>query len=133
MIPVFGRIVIHICVVLLYIYIIIGIELFVDPNESSWGQSRCEPSQQLRSDPYALFCDAQMAGITLVQILTTNNWHIIMYTAIDVTDNWFNALYFISFFFFGPILVVSLLLAMFFNMFFGVTVQSEQELSTFFS
>ena len=133
MIPVFMRIVTHVLVVLLYIYIVIGLELFV-PDESqkeTWGQSRCKASDQLQSNPYALFCNATMALITLFQILTTNNWHIIMYKAIEVTDNWFMAIYFMSFFFLGPILVVSLLLAMFFNMFFGVSMQSEEELSAF--
>eukprot|EP01084_Bolivina_argentea_P302856 522829_1 len=73
-----------------------------------------------------------MTIITLTQILTTNNWHIIMYTAIQVTDNWFNSLYFITFFFFGPILVVTYLLAMFFNIFFVSAAESETDLSDFF-
>eukprot|EP01084_Bolivina_argentea_P302269 521725_1 len=132
LIPVFARICFHVLVVLLYVYAVIGTELFVDPSVETHGHSRCDPPLQTQSHPYALFCDAQMTIMTLIQILTTNNWHIIMYTAIQVTDNWFVSAYFITFFFLGPILVLSIVLAVFFNMFFGVAAQSEHELSAFF-
>merc|ERR1719300_1951470 len=123
----------HVAVVLLYIYVVVGIELFVDPDEEQWGKSRCDAPEQFLSNPYALFCDARMAGITLFQILVTNDWHRIMYTAMEVTDNEFNCLYFITFFICGPLVIVNLVLAMFFNMFFAVRESAELELSKFYN
>eukprot|EP00485_Elphidium_margaritaceum_P005018 CAMPEP_0202692366 /NCGR_PEP_ID=MMETSP1385-20130828/6762_1 /ASSEMBLY_ACC=CAM_ASM_000861 /TAXON_ID=933848 /ORGANISM="Elphidium margaritaceum" /LENGTH=1838 /DNA_ID=CAMNT_0049347889 /DNA_START=84 /DNA_END=5600 /DNA_ORIENTATION=- len=133
MIPIFMRIVFHIVVVLMYMYMIVGMELFVSPDESSWGTDRCQSYLQVQNDPYALFCDAEMALVTLTQLITTNNWNAIMYQAMETTGNPVVALYFCTFFFIGPILAVSLLLAMFFNMFFGVAMQSEHALSAFFN
>ena len=43
-----------------------------------------------------------------------------MYEAMEVTENEFNCLYFITFFICGPLVIVNLVLAMFFNMFFAV-------------
>ena len=91
-----------------------------------WGQDRCDGVGTLSSNPYSLFCDANAAVISLFQIIVTNNWHIIMYKAIEVTDSWFVALYFISFFVLGPMLIVNFLLAVFFDMFFGVSMQHQE-------
>ena len=108
MIPVFVQIMLHIAVVLLYIYVVVGTELFVDPDPEQWGKDRCNAPKQFLSDPYALFCDAQMASITLFQILVTNDWHKIMYQAMEITENEFNCLYFITFFICGPLVIVNL-------------------------
>eukprot|EP01084_Bolivina_argentea_P144276 253177_1 len=122
MIPVFLRICFYLFVGIMYVFAIIGMELFYDWHDNStWGKSRCSGKLQLQQNTYALFCDANATMITLFQILTTNNWHIIMYEAIKITNSWFVSIYFILFFVAGPILVVNFLLAIFFDMFFGAS------------
>ncbi len=81
-------------------------ELFYNwHDETTWGKRRCDGKLQLEQNTHALFCGANDTLITLFQILTTNNCHVIMYQAIEITGNWFVSIYFILFFVAGPILV----------------------------
>ena len=66
-------------------------ELFYDWHDpSSWGTDRCDAGdhgiKMLENDPFALFCDFNQTLVTLFQVLTTNNWHEIMYQGIPSTE-----------------------------------------------
>jgi hypothetical protein len=93
--------------VCMYPWVIIGMELF---NDNAQNEDRCSGYGQLANEPSARFCDVYSTFLILFQILTTNDWHEVMYNTMKVYDDW-ASLYFILFFFMGPVILVSLLIA----------------------
>jgi len=66
------------------------------------------------------FNSATSAMGALLQILTGESWHQVMYRAVDAVDNIAATIYFIS--------LVALVLLLFANVFIGIVVDSFQEL-----
>ena len=112
--------------VTVYCFLVIGMELFAGDGV---GQDRCNQAAGIRSEPKASFCDAQRTLLTLFQIIVANNWQTLMYGAMSGTGDPFVSLYFAIFYFLGPMLLVSLLLAVFFSVFFGVGSREDMHIS----
>ncbi|GAB5367910.1 hypothetical protein AAMO2058_001272600 [Amorphochlora amoebiformis] len=106
--------------VLMYAYAMLGLELFPSVENA------CNGSDWIENEPTARFCDFPAAVLTLFQIVTTSNWHEIMYPAIQRYDTPV-ALYFCSFYFFAAIIMFNIMTAVFIEVF--QTIQEESEFS----
>mmetsp|Transcript_2466 Transcript_2466/g.3547 ORF Transcript_2466/g.3547 Transcript_2466/m.3547 type:complete len:1495 (+) Transcript_2466:43-4527(+) len=121
MIPWFIFMCIAMVCVLMYTYAIIGIEAFPSDNPS------CNGVTWINYRPRSRFCDFQAGLLTLLQIVTTSNWHEIMYGAMDETGSTVVSLYFISFYFLAVIMMFNIIVAVFIEIF--QTIHSSQELA----
>jgi len=92
--------------VLIYIWTILGMELFNGNGEAG----RCSTTNQMANHPNARFCDGFSTLLVLFQILTTNDWHHVMYNTMELYGEW-AAIYFILYVFLAPMVMVFLLIA----------------------
>merc|ERR1712217_975105 len=107
---IFFLVVVSIELVLNYVWMILGMELFHGNQKGD----RCSQAEILTDNPAARFCNYYATNFTLIQLLTTNNWHDVMYATMKVHGPW-SSVYFLLFFFMGPMILVSLLMAMFWD------------------
>merc|ERR1719357_2072360 len=91
---------------LIYIWTILGMELF----HGNGRPDRCSITDQMANWPDARFCDGISTMLVLFQILTTNDWHQVMYKTMDAYGNW-ASMYFILYVFLVPMVMVFLLIA----------------------
>jgi len=108
--------------VLIYTWMILGMELF----NGNGVVNRCSAIDEMANYPDARFCDGSRTVLLLFQILTTNDWHQIMYNTMDKYGEW-AALYFIVFVFLGPMLLVFLLIAFVWDFYFEEFKKIESE------
>merc|ERR550534_1363933 len=99
--------------ILIYIFMILGMELFNGGGKPD----RCSVTDQMENHPNALFCNSLTTALVLFQIMATNDWHSIMYATIEVYDDW-AAIYFVVFFFLGPMIMICLLIAFVWDFYF---------------
>ncbi len=118
MVPWFLFMVMVMLCVLMYAYALIGIELW--PSK----QSACSGAGWIGYDPKARFCDFPAALASLLQMVTTSNWHEMMYPAMDLSGDG-AAIYFISFYFFASIIMFNIMTAVFIEIFQTVKMDSE--------
>ncbi|ETO29020.1 hypothetical protein RFI_08106 [Reticulomyxa filosa] len=131
MLPVFFGLVFAFSVGLMYVFTVVGMELFNDSNK--YGKNRCDESGALNHDPTATFCDAQMTIITLFHIFCSNNWNVDMFSAVKhFNNNMAVSIYFILFHFSGPIFMLNMLLAVFFEMYFEISQTLDSDLTAAF-
>jgi len=105
--------------VLMYVYAIVGTELFSGQNGNN-----CNGAAWIEYDTEARFCDFLGALTTLLQIITTSNWHEIMYPAIR--DHGTSvSIYFISFYFLAAIIMFNVMTAVFIEIFQTINEDSD--------
>jgi len=92
--------------VLIYIWMILGMELF----NGNGAANRCSTTGQMANEPDARFCDGLSTVLVLFQILTTNDWHHVMYNTVEKYGGG-AALYFILYVILVPMVMVFLLIA----------------------
>lgn len=92
---------------------ILGMELF----NGNGASNRCSSIQEMANSPNARFCDGKTTMLVLFQILTTNDWHQIMYNTMEEYSDE-AALYFCVYVFLGPMLMVFLLIAFVWDFYF---------------
>jgi len=107
MVPVYAAMGFALSSVVLYSFSIIGMEAFSSDEMTN----RCSGNGTINNDPHARFCNFPQAMLTLFQILTTSNWHDVMYGAMQITASDYAAWFFVLFYIVAVLLIFNLLTA----------------------
>lgn len=103
--------------VMFYPYAIVGMEMFATPGV----QVRCNKGAFLQQDPAAMFCDVRATTVTLFQLVTTSNWHEVMYgSMVNQPDGVWSviiSLYYVTFMLFAVLILFNLMTALFLEVF----------------
>lgn len=121
LVPIFFQMCFALVAVAFYMFAVIGMEAFAEPNAYIAGKpgdqpTRCSPAAFYTSDPVFRFCDFGSSMLSLFQILVTNNWPDLMYGA-EKKYGIGSAFFFIAFFCIVVIVMLNLLIAMFLDIF----------------
>jgi len=126
LIPVFGML-LGVLMSLIYIYSLIGIEVFggkVYPENPQIYKNPSIPPLYV----YNNFNDFGSGVVTLFELAVVNNWNVIAYMHIQVTSPW-SSVYFISFFLVSVMVALNLVVAFIIDMFNTQSVAQETKKS----
>jgi len=112
---------------LFYIYVILGMELF--SGNGNAGEDRCSGVGYLEHEQD--FCSFRAGTVTLLQVITTSNWHEIMYGAMESHEGIYvwAGIYFVSFYVIGPLIMMALVTSVFINLFLNQAMSSAGNLN----